>query len=367
MVLAVVEREGLGQRALQALGDDHRVAAVVDVLAEDHELVAPEACHRVDRTEGRVEPRSDRLEQSVAGVVAEAVVDQLEVVDVEEHHGGVRMAGIAPGEHVPEAVEEKCAVGEAGERVVESVVAKRLLRAPALDGGTEHVGHGLHEERIVIGEVPGLTCVPAQHAERQPRPRDRHADAAGEAGARQRLGQPEAVLGRVVGDDHRCVGLESEGGLHGCLVSNAQVPGAVRQDARGRRQLEVPGELRRLPDLAKIEGQVLGEETKRLVDEAREGQPLQPASTKLGNGRLPHGPRPDLALAALAIGYVDAGRDHVIGRPVFVSYENCRERDQPPLAVARDHVNLELARAAVLQQRIPLAPPVLGLVGHEDL
>ena len=60
---------------------------VGEVLAHDDELVAAEADHRVALARAaRGSARPARCSTQVAGGVAEAVVDQLEVVDVEEQH-----------------------------------------------------------------------------------------------------------------------------------------------------------------------------------------------------------------------------------------------------------------------------------------
>ena len=75
-------------------------------LDEDGELVATEAGDRVGGAHGDQQPPSDLLKHPVSGRVAEAVVDGLEIVEVDEHHGNV---------------------GESGHRVVERLVCQLLL------------------------------------------------------------------------------------------------------------------------------------------------------------------------------------------------------------------------------------------------
>ena len=79
------------------------------------------------------EALGDRDEQLVAGGVAEAVVDRLEVVEVDEQHREVAVA-CAPtrAERVLDAVAEQRLVGEAGERVVERLVGELVLEPLAL-------------------------------------------------------------------------------------------------------------------------------------------------------------------------------------------------------------------------------------------
>ncbi len=84
--LGVRERERLTERPDRALGDLFDLALVGEVLAHDDELVAAEPRDRVVATDRGGEPSAHRDEQLVAGVVAEAVVDDLEAVEVEEEH-----------------------------------------------------------------------------------------------------------------------------------------------------------------------------------------------------------------------------------------------------------------------------------------
>ena len=53
---------------------------------QDGELVAAEPGDRVARAQDAGDARADELQQLVAAVVAERVVDLLELVEVEEHH-----------------------------------------------------------------------------------------------------------------------------------------------------------------------------------------------------------------------------------------------------------------------------------------
>ena len=130
-MLAVAQDEGPRQRLRDPLGDPGRAALVPDVLGEHGELVAAEARDRVSGAQRLLDPGGHGGEQLVAGGVAEAVVDELELVEVEEEH---RDRGLAPAgdrEGVLEPVEEEVAVGQAGERVVEGLVLGALLGCAA--------------------------------------------------------------------------------------------------------------------------------------------------------------------------------------------------------------------------------------------
>ena len=107
--LAAVEDERRGDRGVETVGD--RVDPIgVGVGHEDRELVAAEARDRRLARDGVGEAARDLLEDPVAGRVTEAVVDQLEAVEVEEHH---RDPGRRVGELLGDQLQEPGAVRQA--------------------------------------------------------------------------------------------------------------------------------------------------------------------------------------------------------------------------------------------------------------
>ena len=78
--------ERLRQRAAQPSGGDRGHRRVARAAAQDRELVAAQARDQVALAHGGPEPLRDLDQQAVAGLVPEAVVDDLEVVEVEEQH-----------------------------------------------------------------------------------------------------------------------------------------------------------------------------------------------------------------------------------------------------------------------------------------
>ncbi|MCY1510187.1 hypothetical protein D9M68_445570 [compost metagenome] len=82
------------------------------------ELVAAQACDHVLATQHAAHALGHHLEQLVAGVVAEAVVDALEVVDVEEHHGQRLLELGVVEQFFAEVVVEGAAIGQVGQGVV---------------------------------------------------------------------------------------------------------------------------------------------------------------------------------------------------------------------------------------------------------
>ena len=136
-----VDHDRILDRALQPLGHPSRVeraeadlAGVVGVLRravdEHDELVATEAGQLVADTHHRTETACHVAEEIVADAVAEAVVDDLEVVEVDEQHGDL----VEPGgdEQLVEAGDDRRSVRELGERIVGRRVGQAFGGDPLL-------------------------------------------------------------------------------------------------------------------------------------------------------------------------------------------------------------------------------------------
>ena len=126
--LASVDVERRLQRRGDPLGCVECGRDGVCPLHEDRELVTTHPRDRVRRGQRRAQTHAHRPEQRVPGDVAEAVVDRLEVVEVEEENSGVARTH---DERVLDAIREERPVREPGQRVVEGLVAKLLLGLPA--------------------------------------------------------------------------------------------------------------------------------------------------------------------------------------------------------------------------------------------
>jgi hypothetical protein len=83
----------------------------------------------------------DPSEQLVADAMTEAVVDHLEVVEIDEQHRHLTDAGV--GEQLVEALDQRSAVGELGEHVVRrrmgQSVGRHTLLGDILDVGDRQV------------------------------------------------------------------------------------------------------------------------------------------------------------------------------------------------------------------------------------
>ncbi len=133
---------------MEPLGDHLGPAPERRPFGQDDELVAAEPPDGVALPEDADEPMGHGLEDLVAGVVAQRVVDVLEVVEVDEQRG--HRSVLAPGadEHLVGSVEDQGAVGEAGQRVVQRHVEELGLGLLAL-GDVAQVADVAGHRRVV--------------------------------------------------------------------------------------------------------------------------------------------------------------------------------------------------------------------------
>jgi hypothetical protein len=95
--LAADQWEGRGQGGDDPLGEEAG-GGQVGVLGQDRELVPAQAADGVVLAQAAPQPGRDLAQQPVAGAVAEAVVDHLEVVKVDEQDGQAALVPPGPGQ-----------------------------------------------------------------------------------------------------------------------------------------------------------------------------------------------------------------------------------------------------------------------------
>ena len=88
-------------------------------VQQHDELVPTKTRHRVAFTGATEQAGADLLQHGVAGIVAQGVIELLEVVNVQKHQGAV-VSGARRGEpHLIEAVHQQIAIGQMGQGVMQ--------------------------------------------------------------------------------------------------------------------------------------------------------------------------------------------------------------------------------------------------------
>ena len=114
------------------------LVGALDVRQQHDEFVAAQAADGVDLAHAGAHARRHFAQHDVAGLVAMGVVDRLELVEVEEHHGAAVLLAPPGGQRLVQPVEEQDAVGQAREGVVLGLVAHLLFDAFALADIGQH-------------------------------------------------------------------------------------------------------------------------------------------------------------------------------------------------------------------------------------
>ena len=111
-----------GQRALQLLerpfGHPQRVV-FGGVRHQDGEFIPTPASDGVGLPDNAGDPASHLDQDLVAGAVPEAVVDRLELVEIEDQHARWARTAIGAGHRLPNPVAQQGSIRQAGQRVVE--------------------------------------------------------------------------------------------------------------------------------------------------------------------------------------------------------------------------------------------------------
>ena len=179
---------------LQPVGDRRGRLRVANTFEEDGELVAAEARERISGSQMLVNPLADGNEESVANLVAEAVVDQLEAVEVDEEHGKpVRGRAAGLDQRPVEQLGKERSVGESRQTVVKSGMRELVLDAAPVRDISLRSGHsngaaGLIADGDTSAEHPAIRAVEVATCgtrARNVRSRRRD-DAAARCGARSR-------------------------------------------------------------------------------------------------------------------------------------------------------------------------------------
>ncbi len=107
----------------------HHVRTVFD---QQRELVTAQACDRHTAVSQRFEAFGSRLEHFVADVMAKAVVDVSEVVQVHHQQRTAALAGARRGQRLADTIGQQQTIGQLGQRIVMGQLRQFLLGA--LDG-----------------------------------------------------------------------------------------------------------------------------------------------------------------------------------------------------------------------------------------
>jgi hypothetical protein len=226
---ADVERRGEHVGALQAA---RHALGVGDVGQHEREDVAADARDTRAVAEGVHQPLAHCLEQRVARLLAERVVDRLEAIDV-----GDDQRELVPAarrfDRLRQALLEQIAVRQAGQRVVQRHVRDAVLLRHQLEGERHVGGEAFEHAQLFVVEEPGLARVEHHHARHRAVERERQAGHRIDAGLGVAHAQHGTLVGRDVVGDHRARGAQRLGEQ----AAHARRVAVIRVDDVGKERL----------------------------------------------------------------------------------------------------------------------------------
>ena len=160
------DRHGAPHRGEDPSRNRHGALRLVDALDQDRELVAAEPRARVLGPDARADPLGNHDQEIVSSRVAKAVVDGLEVVEVDEEHREEVASTCPTLDRMRDPLGEERAVREPGERVVEGLMRELILQGAALghvSRGEDDAADVLVSEQVVEDafELDDRTVLPA--------------------------------------------------------------------------------------------------------------------------------------------------------------------------------------------------------------
>ena len=215
----------------------------VGTRQQQDELVAARPRHQGARGRTGLQPAAGSAQQLVAGLVAERVVDVLEVVEIERQHGQRSVVGKSV-ERLLDALVQPVAVGQAGQAVVRGSVHQFLLARAGCHRHGQPVAHlarrlqgrvvrcfgqAQHDQRLRLAFVPQWEQRDRRHARRISRAQPARQGLPRRCG---RLRGVQQLIAEQAGESHQRLAIEFE-----LLAADEQRIGrAARQPAAMQRR-----------------------------------------------------------------------------------------------------------------------------------
>ena len=121
----------------ELLSDRVGIGQVDQRLDENREFVPAHACDGIGLAHSRAQGVADGPEHFVANLVAEAVVDRLEVIQVHEDHRYALVRSRRTSERLLEPIAEQATVGKSGEWIEVRLLRQQGLESLAGDRTTD--------------------------------------------------------------------------------------------------------------------------------------------------------------------------------------------------------------------------------------
>ncbi len=155
-----LDLERLLQDFQRALGRAFGIPSVLHIVQDQRELVAADACQRVRLPEARFHPLRHLAEEYVAHAVTQAVIDQLESIQIDIEQRYLPVLAPRLGHAVRQPIRQQPAIGQAGQ-----IVHQRHMLQPGFGVSLRAVPPlQLREHRVEpVHQLADLLCPSRRH------------------------------------------------------------------------------------------------------------------------------------------------------------------------------------------------------------
>ena len=152
--LVLLDLERLSDGFLKLLRDAIEHRGVVEILDDDHELVASEPRQQVGCAQGLRQGGGDAFEQLVADAMSQSVVDVFETVEIDEHYADPSAAALGLCDRLREPLLQQQSVRQSRQRIACRQILQALFRLDArrhvLDEGQDRYDASLFVEQTRV-------------------------------------------------------------------------------------------------------------------------------------------------------------------------------------------------------------------------
>ena len=134
----LVELEGRGEHIKKFACEGRGIGRRLQADLDDSKFVAAKPGESIALADHALQPVGQGAQELVSCRMAERVVHILEVIEIDDHHGDLRRIAAGEGQGLRQAVVEQGAIGQPGQRIVQSQAAQLFFRFLALGYVPDH-------------------------------------------------------------------------------------------------------------------------------------------------------------------------------------------------------------------------------------
>ena len=123
-------KKGIPRESTTRRCDDLCLFVPIQLLTENYELISGDPSDRIGRPKSALEPLTHGHQQIISHLMAERIVDGLEIVEIDEEDRHNFRGSATPDDGMFDSFEQQYAIGQPGEGIVERSLMGGLRSQP---------------------------------------------------------------------------------------------------------------------------------------------------------------------------------------------------------------------------------------------